>query len=185
MINIKDINLDNTCLLMIDMQDRLLKVMANSPECVEKNEMLLKSAAILDLDTIVTEQYPKGLGHTADELKCLLADDAEIIEKTSFSCYGEKNFRIALKSKKRKNVIVCGIEAHVCVQQTVLELLTDGYNVIVAADALSSRDLRNYDLALETMRDAGAFITSSESVVFMLLRDAGHPKFREISKLVK
>lgn len=185
MINIKDINLDNTCLLVVDMQERLLKVMANSAECIEKNELLLKSAAILDLDTIVTEQYPRGLGHTADELKCLLVDDAEIIEKTSFSCCGEEKFRTTLKAKKRKNIIVCGIESHVCVQLTVLELLAGGYNVIVPADALSSRDLRNYDLALETMRDAGAFITSSESVVFMLLGDASHPKFREISKLVK
>ena len=120
-----------------------------------------------------------------DELKCLLPENTPLIEKTSFSCYGESKFRTALKSKSRKTLIVSGIEAHVCVQQTVMDLLAAGYEVIVAADALSSRNPENCRLALASMRHAGAFVTSSEAIVFMLLKDAKHPDFREISKLVK
>lgn len=167
------------------MQEKLLNAMSDASKCIENHELLLKAAAILEIDAIVTEQYPKGLGNTTDELKCLLAENTPVIEKTSFSCFGESKFRTALKSKSRKTLIVSGIEAHVCVQQTVLDLLAAGYEVIVPADALSSRNSENYQLALASMRQAGAFITSSESVVFMLLKDAKHPNFREISKLVK
>lgn len=184
-MKMKDLTLENTSLLVIDMQEKLLKAISGAAECVEKNELLLKVAAILDLDLLLTEQYPAGLGNTVDELKCLLPEDVTAIEKTSFSCCGESGFRTALKSRSRKNLIVCGIEAHVCVQQTVLDLLEMGYNVIVPADAVSSRDPRNCELALETMRHAGAFVCSSEALIFMLLRSARHPNFREISKLVK
>ncbi|MDD5728738.1 MAG: isochorismatase family protein [Victivallales bacterium] len=179
------INTQNTLLLMIDMQEKLLKAMSDAAACIGNNELLLKTAAILDLDLLLTEQYPAGLGNTVDELKCLLPEAAAIIEKTSFSCCGESNFRTVLKSKSRKNIAVCGIEAHVCVQQTVLDLLNMGYNVIIPADALCSRSSRDYELALAAMRHAGAFVTSAEALVFMLLRDARHPNFREIAKLIK
>ena len=177
-------NLD-CCFILIDMQEKLQKAMSSISKCIENQELLLKVAAILDMDSIVTEQYPKGLGNTVDELKCLLPESTPIIEKTSFSCMGESKFRTALKSKSRKTLIICGIEAHVCVQQTVFDLLNEGYKVIIPADALTSRNVDNYRLALESMRHAGALITSSESIVFMLLRDAKHPDFREISKLIK
>ena len=133
----------------------------------------------------MTEQYPKGLGNTIDELKCLLAKNTPIIPKTSFSCCGESAFRTAIKAKSRKTLIVCGIEAHVCVQQTVLDLLAEGYEVIIPADAITSRNNENYQLALDSMRQAGAFVTSSEAVIFKLLGDAKHPDFRTISKLIK
>ncbi len=175
----------NCCFILIDMQKKLQKAMSNVSKCIENQALLLKAAAILKIDSIVTEQYPKGLGDTIDELKCLLPENTPIIEKTSFSCMGESKFRTALKSKSRKTLIVCGIEAHICVQQTVLDLLARGYEVIVAADGLTSRNIDNHRLALESMRQAGAFITSSEAIIFMLLRDAEHPDFREISKLIK
>jgi len=175
----------NCCFILIDMQEKLQKAMSNVSKCIENQELLLKVAAILEIDSIVTEQYPKGLGNTVDELKCLLPENTPVIEKTSFSCMGESKFRTALKAKFRKTLIVCGIEAHVCVQQTVLDLLADGYEVIIPADALTSRNIDNHQLALESMRQTGAFITSSESIIFMLLGDAGHPDFREISKLIK
>lgn len=176
---------ENSCLILIDMQEKLQKAMSNVSGCIKKQELLLKAAAILDLDSIVTEQYPAGLGHTIDELKCLLPENTSIIEKTTFSCCGDTSFKTVLKSKSRKNLIVCGIEAHVCVQMTVLDLLEDGYKVILPADALASRCDDNYRLALESMRQAGAFITSAESVIFALLGDAKHPDFRAISKLIK
>ena len=175
----------NSCFVMIDMQEKLLKAMSNAAKCIENQALLLKVAAILEIDSIVTEQYPKGLGNTVDALKCLLAENTPIIEKTSFSCFKESRFRSVLKSKSRKTLIVSGIEAHVCVQQTVLDFLADGYEVIIPADALSSRTNDNYRLALESMRQAGAFVSSSEALIFALLRDAGHSGFREISKLIK
>lgn len=175
----------NCCFILVDMQEKLQKAMSNVSKCIENQKLLLKSAAILEIDSIVTEQYPRGLGNTVDELKCLLPENTRIIEKTSFSCMGESKFRTALKSKSRKTLIVCGIEAHVCVQQTVLDLLAEGYEVVIPADALTSRNIDNRQLALESMRQAGAFVTSSESIIFMLLRDAKHPNFREISKLIK
>lgn len=175
----------NCCFILIDMQEKLRKAMSNVSKCIESQELLLKAAAILEIDSIVMEQYPKGLGNTVDELKCLLPESTPIIEKTSFSCMEESKFRTVLKAKSRKTLVVCGAEAHVCVQQTVLDLLDAGYKVIIPADALTSRNIDNYQLALESMRQAGAFITSSEAIIFMLLRDAKHPNFREISKLIK
>jgi nicotinamidase-related amidase len=176
---------DNSCLILIDMQEKLQKAMSKVSKCIENQKLLLQTATILKIDSITTEQYPAGLGHTIDELKLLLPENTAIIEKTAFSCCGESAFRTALKSKSRKTLIICGIEAHVCVQQTVLDLLADGYEVIIPADAVSSRNDDNCRLALESMRQAGAFITSSEAIVFALLRDAKHPNFRTISKLIK
>ncbi len=175
----------NSCLIVIDMQEKILRVMSRASKYIEKQELLLKAAAILKMDSIVTEQYPAGLGQTIDELKCLLPEKTPVIEKTAFSCFEESKFRTALKAKSHKTIIVCGIEAHVCVQQTVFDLLAAGYKVVVAADALNSRNIEDYQLALESMRQAGALISSSEAIVFMLIRDAKHPDFREISKLVK
>lgn len=180
-----NLEVGNCCFLLIDMQEKLRKAMSDVSKCINNQKLLLKSAGILEIDSIVTEQYPKGLGNTIDELKYLLPEKTPIIEKTSFSCMGESKFRTALKAKSRKTLIVCGIEAHVCVQQTVLDLLAEGYEVVIPADALTSRNADNHQLALETMRQAGAFVTSSESIIFMLLRDAKHPCFREISKLIK
>lgn len=175
----------SSCLILIDMQEKLQKAMSNVSKCIEHQMLLLKTADILEIDCLVTEQYPAGLGSTIEELKCLLPKNTPVIEKTSFSCYGESSFRTALKAKSRKTLIICGIEAHVCVQQTVLDLLAEGYEVVIPADALTSRNNDNYRLALDSMRQAGAFITSSEAIIFMLLRDAKHPDFRTISKLIK
>lgn len=180
-----NLNAANSCLILIDMQEKLQKAMSNVSKCIKNQELLLKSAAILGIDCIVTEQYPKGLGNTINELKCLLPKNTPLIEKTSFSCFGESAFRTALKTKSRKTLIICGIEAHVCVQQTVLDLLAEGYEIVIPADALTSRNDDNYRLALNTMRQAGAFVTSSEAVIFMLLGNAKHPDFRAISKLIK
>lgn len=106
-------NLDpgNCCFIMVDMQEKLLKAMTNAAKCIASQALLLKVAAILQIDSIVTEQYPKGLGKSIDELKCLLPGNTPIIEKTAFSCFKESKFRSALKSKSRKTLIVSGIEA--------------------------------------------------------------------------
>jgi hypothetical protein len=170
---------------MIDMQEKLIKAMHLPERCIESHQLLLKAAALLKLDIITTEQYPKGLGHTILELKELLSSEYPVIEKSAFSCFGEPEFKKVLTAKKIKSLIVTGIESHVCVQQTVLDAITDGYQVFVLADALTSRNIDDYNLSLELMRQAGAIVTSTESLIFMLTRTSKHAQFREISKLIK
>ncbi|CAD5120763.1 DgyrCDS9323 [Dimorphilus gyrociliatus] len=142
---------------------------------------MLTAAKALNLPVVVTEQYPKGLGHTVKELD---VKGFPIIEKTQFSmCTAET--REHLKSVKNLNsVLLCGIEAHACVQQTAFDLLEDGYDVHILADAVSSRSMVDRMLAFRRMENAGAFITTSESVLLMLCKDAAHPKFKEVQKCI-
>ena len=133
---------------------------------------------------IVTEQYPRGLGNTIPEVAGLLSG-AGITEKMCFSCYGDENFQIKLKSRGRKQVLVTGIEAHVCVYQTVADLIKEGYEVEVVADCVSSRTRENKEMALEKMKALGAGITSVEIILFELLKTADSEHFKEISQIVK
>jgi nicotinamidase-related amidase len=131
-----------------------------------------------------TEQYPKGLGPTVPELRAAL-EPAAPVEKLTFDCCGEPTFAPALDAAGRPAVIVCGMETHICVLQTVLGLLARGATVHVAADAVCSRDPENARVALELMRDAGAVVTCTETVLFQLLERAGTPEFKAIQQLVK
>ena len=144
---------------------------------------LLRGAEILGLETIVTEQYPKGLGNTCKEVQ--LPESPNIIEKVCFSCLASDPVNDQLKLTNRKSLILCGVEAHICVLKTALDALQAGYQVHVVADAVSSRTPENKQLALERMRQAGAFITSTEMILFMLLDKAGTDEFKGISKLIK
>lgn len=175
---------EDTALVVIDVQERL--VVAMDPEIyadmLSNTVKLVKGAKVLGIPVICTEQYPKGIGHTVPELSEEI-DGA--IEKISFSCCGEESFTKALKDKGIKSVVITGMETHVCVLQTVLDLLEDGFNVHVAADAACSRSDFNWEIALGMMEKAGAVITCAETVLFMLLGKAGTPEFKEVSKLVK
>jgi nicotinamidase-related amidase len=176
---------NSSCLIVVDMQEKLVKAMHLPERCIESHQLLLKAASLLNLDILVTEQYPKGLGHTIPELKELFSSKYPIIEKSAFSCFGEPEFKKALTAKKIKSLIITGIESHVCVQQTVLDALAEGYQVFVPADTLTSRNIDDYNLSLKLMRQAGAVVTSTESLIFMLTRTSKHAQFREISKLIK
>jgi nicotinamidase-related amidase len=144
---------------------------------------LLRGAEILNLETIITEQYPKGLGNTCKEVQ--LPENPNIFEKVCFSCMQSDPVSDQLKLTNVKDIIVCGVEAHICVLKTTLDALKDGYNVHVVADAVSSRTPENRQLALERLRQSGAFITSTEMIMFMLLNEAGTDEFKAISKLIK
>ena len=183
MIEIPEIK--SSVLILIDIQERLITAMSGMDSCLKKSQLMLNAAKTLKLDTIVTEQYPRGLGDTIPALKELFADKLPIIEKTTFSCCGETQFMIELEKKKRRSIAVMGIETHVCVQQTVLDALTEGYQVFVLSDAVTSRSTEDRHVALELMRDAGAVITTVEAYLFMLMRDAKHPSFKTISKLIR
>jgi nicotinamidase-related amidase len=174
----------NTIGLVIDIQERLVPVMEENEQFIENCSKLIQGLQILGLPILVTQQYTKGLGETIDEIKALIPD-FQHIEKKDFSCLDEPVFAEKLALSGAKNVIICGIESHVCVLQTAIDLKEAGYNPVVVFDCVSSRSFDNVDLAAERFRYEGILMTSFESILFELTRSAGSPGFKEISKLVK
>lgn len=176
----------NTALLVIDIQERLFNVMEENlkPTLIKNNAILIKTAKTFSMPIVVSEQYPKGLGPTIPEMKEILCE-TPLIEKTHFSCWREEPVQAAIKTANKKNIIVTGIETHVCVLQTVLDLLSNGYNPVVASDAVLSRNASDRIEAIKAMRDAGAVIYPTETIAFMLLEKAGTPEFKQLSPLFK
>jgi len=177
----------DSVLVVIDVQERLMPVIHDRFD-VEKNiERLIRGAHILGVPTIVTEQYVKGLGPTVEPLRNALNETSGYrpIEKNCFSAHGCAPFAAQLAALDRRQIIIAGVETHVCVYQTVLDLLAEQRNVWIVADAVSSRTPRNRDLALQRMTSEGAKLASTEMVLFELLVTAGTDEFRAISRLVK
>jgi len=175
---------DSTALLIIDIQERILNVINNHERIIENSLKLIKGFKILNIPIFYTEQYPKGLGSTSttlsEELQGLSA-----IPKMSFSCFGAGNLFEQLLDNKITQVVVAGIEAHVCVQQTCFDLLANNFQVNIAADAVSSRKETDRLFALERMSKHGAEVTTTESILFELLNVCGTEEFKQISKIVK
>ena len=182
--NKKTLIREKSALLIIDVQERILGVMNEHEKLMINILKLVKGAKILHVPIFYTEQYPKGLGSTA---KLLLDELTEVdaIQKMSFSCSGAGDLFQSLIDRGISQVIVCGIESHVCVQQTVLDLLANGFQVDLAADACSSRSTTDYDFAMQRMRQHGAEVTTTESVLFELLQVCGTDEFKAVSRLVK
>jgi nicotinamidase-related amidase len=176
---------DSAQLVVVDVQEKLCRAMdAKVLDKLTGNiSILIDAAAELGLPTIATEQYVKGLGETVPALKEKLC--APSLEKMTFSCCGGEGFMEALAANGRRQVIVTGMETHVCVLQTALELLSKGYVVHLVCDAVMSRRKDNWDTALKTLSAAGAVLTSTEAVLFQLLRVAGTEEFKKLSKLVR
>ena len=171
-------------LVVVDIQERLLPAIFEKERVVQNAVRLAKGAAILGVPVLVTEQYRKGLGGTVPELAAAIADFAPV-EKLEFSACGATGFTAALETNQVTQAILCGIEAHVCVTQTCLDLLARGLRVFVVADAVSSRTPENYQFGINRMRSAGAVIVSTEMVIFELLGRAGTEEFKQILPLVK
>jgi nicotinamidase-related amidase len=174
----------NTAGLIIDIQERLLPVMVEGKKLITNCKILIQGLAELNISQIVTQQYTKGLGETAEEIKSAVPH-FEYIEKRDFSCCDEPNVTAKLKQFDAINIIICGIESHVCVLQTAIDLKEAGYNPIIVMDCVSSRTKENIELAKERFRFEGIMMTSYESVLFELTRTSTTPEFRAISKLVK
>lgn len=174
---------EKSALLIIDVQEKLLPVIRNKDRLVENVLKLLKGCKILKVPVYYTEQYPKGLGETSPLLKKELKGSA--VQKMSFSCSGAGNLFNDLIQSNITQIIVCGTESHVCVQQTVLDLLENGFQVDVAADAVSSRKKIDYKTALNRMQINGAEITTAESILFELLNVCGTDEFKAVSRIVK
>lgn len=175
---------ESAVLIVIDIQGNLFEVMQSKEELLANAIKLVKGAKIFNLPIIITEQIPEKLGQTLPILSQELAGTATI-SKDSFSCWGNIQFKEKIESFGRKEIIIFGIECHVCVYQTASDLIHYGYDVYVVADAVSSRTKENSATGIEAMNNSGAHITSTEMVLFELLRSAGDAKFKEIYKLVK
>lgn len=185
---------EDTVLVGIDFQERLMPAMKNNEELEEIAVKLAKGCRILGVPAIMTQQYTKGLGATIPSITAALTEpigeeipaaEFEPVEKTSFSAMGEPAFVEKLKNLGRKTVIIAGIESHVCVQQTVIDLLDSGYTVFVANDCISSRSNTDKKYSQRRMGDAGAVGTTYESILFELCKGAKEPGFKQISALVK
>lgn len=177
---------EESLLVVIDVQERLCKAMDEQVlgQLTANTAILLEAAHELQVPVAITEQYVKGLGTTVDAL-AEKAGTAPRYEKMAFSCCGCSEFVEQLRNSGRRQIVITGMETHVCVLQTVLELLDAGYQVQVVRDAVMSRSKRNWNTALEEMRQAGAVITCTEAVLFKWLRVAGTEPFKKLSKLVK
>lgn len=174
---------DNTALIIIDVQERLFPVIADGDELIRNVNTLISGARIIGFPLLFTEQYPKGLGHTCPSLQKKSND--QVIEKISFSCLGDATFMKELKNLDVDHLILAGAEAHICVLNTALDALEKGYTVHLVADAVSSRTTSNRHYGIERLRQSGAFICTTEMILFQLLKEAGTMTFREISKLIK
>ena len=176
-----------TALVVIDVQERLFPAMdADHREEVMRNiKVLTATARRLNLGTLVTEQYPKGLGHTLQEVKDALPPGVQPVEKVAFSCQGVEAFRSRLTATGARQLLLAGIEAHVCVLMSALDLLAEGYDVHIVADAVTSRTQANWRLAMAQLRQAGAVVTTTETVLFQLLRQADTDDFRELARLIR
>ena len=170
--------------LIIDLQVRLLPHITRSEQLIARCVTLLKGLHLLGIPTVFTEQYPKGLGPTDERVASLLGPEPPM-EKTSFSCCGESAVMTNLKTSGKKTVLVAGIEAHVCVQQTVLDLPDGGFVPVVVEDCIGSRNESDKIIALDRMRAAGTVVTTVESVLFELMENSRHPSFKAVSALVK
>jgi nicotinamidase-related amidase len=175
---------EKTCLLIIDIQKRILPVIKDYELVVESTLKLIKGFKAMDLPVYYTEQYPKGLGPTEEQIVNEL-DGIKPIEKMTFSCSGAGELFNIFNAKNHSQIVVCGIESHVCVQQTVLDLIENGFQVDLAADAVSSRKEKDYNIALSRMRDHGTEVTTTESILFELLNVCGTDVFKQVSKIVK
>src|SRR5699024_2178756 len=175
---------DNTALVIIDVQGKLADIVYESEEMLQNIRTLIKGVKLLNIPIIWVEQYPEGLGATKNEIQTLLTDQKSI-EKRNFSASDNDDFHDRLRDINREQFLVVGMEAHVCVYQTVADLLESKESVDIVVDAISSRTALNKEIAIDKMTDMGANKTSVEMALFELMKSADHPKFNDIRKLIK
>lgn len=176
---------EQCALIVVDIQEKLLPPIFEKQRLLRNSQLLIRLAGILKVPTLVSTQYQKGLGGTVPEIASLLPD-IDPVDKLYFSCFGSDAFCSRLKRMPGRNtVLLCGMESHICVMQTALGALREGYLVHVASDAVSSRTEWNWKIGLERMRAAGAIISSTEMVMYELLRSSGNPAFKQLLPYLK
>lgn len=177
---------EQCALIVVDMQEKLLPPIWEKERLVRNIQLLIRLAGILKMPALVTTQYAKGLGNTVPEIASLLPDSPPI-DKLMFSCFGSEAFCSLLKRLpgQRTTVLLCGMETHICVMQTAMGALREGYLVHVASDAVSSRTELNWKIGLDRMRAAGTILSSTEMMIYELLRSSGAPAFKELLPYLK
>lgn len=184
--NITLLSPTDTVLVVIDIQERLVPAMKKGPLVVWNTRRLIDGANLFDVPVVVTEQYPKGLGPTMPELTAVLPENTHVFEKKAYSACLVSEFVDALKKRENiQKILLTGIESHVCVLQTALDLLSFGYEVHLVADAVSSRFASDYDIALRRLDSSGVMLTTTESALFQWCRTADAPQFKEVSRIVR
>jgi nicotinamidase-related amidase len=177
---------DQCALIVVDIQEKLLPPIFQKEQLLRNSQLLVRAAGVLKIPAILSTQYAKGLGKTAPEIASLLPE-TEAIDKDRFSCFGSDLFCTLLKRLpgNRNTLLLCGMESHICVMQTALAALREGYLVHVASDAVSSRTEWNWKIGLERMRSAGAVISSTEMMIYELMRSSSSPAFKEMLPYLK
>lgn len=176
---------NNSILFIIDIQEKLTKAGFKGKDAAHNMAKVVKAAQILNIPTIVTEQYPKGLGTTDEEIKNNLPQHAVTVEKAAFSAMTESGVKKFFEDKKQKQIVLGGIETHICVLQTAMDLIQQGYKVCILEDCSSSRHEYEHNTGIELLKQAGAKIVCTEIVLFEWLRTSKHPRFKEVQALIK
>ena len=177
---------EQCALIVVDIQEKLLPPIFQKEQLIKNSQLLIRTAGIMKIPTLMSTQYAKGLGGAVPEIAALVAE-GRAIDKQTFSCFSSDLFCSMLKRipGNRNTVLLCGMESHICVMQTALGALQDGYLVHVASDAVGSRTERNWKIGLERMRDAGAIISSTEMMIYELIRSSGTQAFNELLPYIK
>lgn len=181
----KSLSINDTLLVIIDMQTKLSAVMKYREQMIDNLKTMIEGCNILKVPIVITEQYPNGLGRTEQALIDLLPEENEPIEKLTFSCWDEPNFRQIVQDSKRQKIILTGIETHVCVYQTAMDLIANNYHVYVLRDCVGSRHKYNWKAGLARMREIDVGIYTTEMALFELLKRSDIAEFKPISKLLK
>ena len=180
------LDVDRAMVLVIDLQEKLLPLVRGHDEVVAAGRKLLDGARVFELPVLATEQYPKGIGPTIDVIRDALTESgATVVEKPTCSAWAEPAVRDAMLDIDRPQVIVIGIEAHVCIQQTALDLVSRDYDVFVCADAVGARGATDYECSLDRMRQAGVFVTTVEAALFELCFRCDTPRFKAMLEVIK
>jgi nicotinamidase-related amidase len=179
------LDIDNCVLVVVDVQEAFRKAIPDFAETLSRIAIAIRGFQILGRPIVVTEQYPKGLGRTAEELLLSLPDAATFIEKSTFSSFGEPSFIAELEKFQAKQVVLCGVEAHVCVNQTVHDLLAAVYQVHLLTDCVTSRYQHDREAGISKMLVSGVVPSSMEMALFEMMRDSRHEKFRDVQALIK
>lgn len=177
-----EITAQNSAFLFIDVQEKLVG-MLRKDKCAKKAEILARAAKVLGIKTVLTEQYPQGLGSTIPSVKYSVPDSAKFFEKTTFNALEAEGVKEALAGVK--NIFIFGIETHICVYQTAIALLDQGYDVFVVQDACASRETDEFKAGINLMENQGAKLLTTEMVIFEMLKSSKHPNFKEIQALIK
>ena len=181
----KILDREKTALVVVDMQEAFRAVVSDFPLIASRISVAVRGFQVLNLPVIITEQYPKGLGRTAEEILFSLPPDFEIVEKTAFSSCGAAGFQEKLRGAGASQIVLCGLETHVCVNQTAHDLLAEGFEVHLLSDAVASRFPQDKEAGLRKMLDSGVTPATVEMALFELLRDSKHEQFKEIQALIK